>query len=134
MLSPSTDRFYVRVFASSRGVVGSARRDIALCGLGIFKLPFDATVGEISGATGNPAIPAFANRVAPTDRPDLGYAMIFPSMTILSSKYCLWKSPRHLRADRSARLPRRCGDVSFVWETRDGNRRIQRQALRSRIS
>jgi putative transport protein len=41
------------------------------------------TVGVISGATGNPAILAFANRVAPTDRPDIGYSMIFPSMTIV---------------------------------------------------
>ena len=32
---------------------------------------------------GNPAILAYANKLAPTDRPDIGYAMIFPSMTIL---------------------------------------------------
>lgn len=51
--------------------------------LWVFKLPFDMTVGVLSGATGNPAILAFANRVAPTERPDLGYAMIFPSMTIV---------------------------------------------------
>jgi putative transport protein len=51
--------------------------------LWIFKLPFDMTVGVLCGATGNPAILAFANRVAPTDRPDVGYAMIFPSMTIV---------------------------------------------------
>jgi putative transport protein len=37
----------------------------------------------ICGATGNPAILAFANRVAPTDQPDIMYAMIFPSMTIV---------------------------------------------------
>ncbi|WP_322042103.1 aspartate:alanine exchanger family transporter [Paraburkholderia sp. J67] len=55
----------------------------AACCLWIFRLPFDMAVGVISGATGNPAILAFANRVAPTDRPDVGYAMIFPSMTIL---------------------------------------------------
>ncbi|CAB3786431.1 aspartate:alanine exchanger family transporter [Pararobbsia alpina] len=53
-----------------------------LC-LWVFRLPFDMTVGVISGATGNPAILAFANRVAPTDLPDLGYAMIFPSMTVV---------------------------------------------------
>jgi putative transport protein len=52
----------------------------ALC-LWVFRLPFDAAVGVICGATGNPGILAFANRVVPTDRPDLGYAMIFPSMT-----------------------------------------------------
>jgi putative transport protein len=50
--------------------------------LWIFRLPFDMTVGVISGATGNPAILAFASRIAPTDRPDVGYAMIFPSMTV----------------------------------------------------
>ncbi|BDB24519.1 YidE/YbjL duplication [Cupriavidus sp. P-10] len=54
----------------------------ALACLLIFRLPFDVTAGVICGATGNPAILAFANRVAPTDQPDLGYAMIFPSMTI----------------------------------------------------
>lgn len=54
----------------------------ALACLLIFRLPFDVTAGIICGATGNPAILAFANRVAPTDQPDLGYAMIFPSMTI----------------------------------------------------
>jgi len=48
----------------------------------IFRMPFDESIGVISGATGNPAILAFASRAAPTDRPDVGYAMIFPSMTI----------------------------------------------------
>jgi putative transport protein len=52
-----------------------------LC-LWIFKMPFDLSVGVVAGATGNPAIAAFAARTAPTDRPDVGYAMIFPSMTI----------------------------------------------------
>jgi putative transport protein len=54
----------------------------ALICLWIFRLPFDAALGVICGATGNPAILAFASHIAPTDRPDVGYAMIFPSMTI----------------------------------------------------
>ena len=54
----------------------------AIFSLWVFRLPFDTAVGVISGATGNPAILAFASRVAPTDRPDIGYAMIFPSMTV----------------------------------------------------
>jgi putative transport protein len=54
----------------------------AALALWVFRLPFDTTVGVISGATGNPAILAFAGRVAPTDKPDIGYAMIFPSMTV----------------------------------------------------
>jgi putative transport protein len=55
----------------------------AFFSLAVFRLPFDTAIGVISGATGNPAILAFASRIAPTDRPDVGYAMIFPSMTIL---------------------------------------------------
>jgi putative transport protein len=55
----------------------------ALICLWVFRLPFDTALGVICGTTGNPAILAFASRTAPTDRPDVGYAMIFPSMTIL---------------------------------------------------
>lgn len=55
----------------------------SIVSLWIFRLPFDTAIGVIAGATGNPAILAFASRIAPTDRPDIGYAMIFPSMTIL---------------------------------------------------
>ncbi|MBC8751188.1 putative transport protein [Paraburkholderia sp. WC7.3g] len=55
----------------------------AICCLWIFRLSFDTSVGVICGATGNPAILAFANRIAPTDQPDIMYAMIFPSMTIV---------------------------------------------------
>ena len=41
-------------------------------------------VGISSGATGNPAILAYANQLAPTGKPDIGYAMIFPGVgTIL---------------------------------------------------
>lgn len=54
----------------------------AALALWVFRLPFDTTAGVISGAAGNPAILAFASRVAPTDKPDVGYAMIFPSMTV----------------------------------------------------
>ncbi|WGF86613.1 aspartate:alanine exchanger family transporter [Marinivivus vitaminiproducens] len=49
----------------------------------VLRMPFDAAAGVVSGVTGNPAILAFASRIAPTDRPDIGYAMIFPSMTIV---------------------------------------------------
>jgi putative transport protein len=54
---------------------------IVLC-VWVFRMPFDTSIGVMSGATGNPAILAFASRTAPTDKPDIGYAMIFPSMTI----------------------------------------------------
>ena len=37
----------------------------------------------MAGACGNPAILAFTNKLTPTERPDIAYAMIFPGMTIL---------------------------------------------------
>ena len=39
--------------------------------------------GIVVGTTGNPAILAYANKLAPSDRPDIAYAMIFPGMTIV---------------------------------------------------
>lgn len=54
-----------------------------LLALAVFRLPFDSVAGIVAGATGNPAILAFASRIAPNDRPDVGYAMIFPSMTVV---------------------------------------------------
>ena len=46
-------------------------------------VPYDDLVGVASGATGNPSILVYSTRMAPTERPDIGYAMIFPSMTIV---------------------------------------------------
>lgn len=48
----------------------------------VLRLRFDELLGIAAGATGNPAILAAAQRLVPTDRPALGYAMIFPSMTV----------------------------------------------------
>jgi putative transport protein len=56
---------------------------VLLLGLFVFRMPYDQVAGIVSGATGNPAILAYANKLAPTDRPDVGYAMIFPGMTIV---------------------------------------------------
>jgi len=56
---------------------------VIVLGLFVFKMPYDEMAGVLAGTTGNPAILAYGNKVAPTDRPDIGYAMIFPSMTIL---------------------------------------------------
>jgi putative transport protein len=56
---------------------------VLLVGHYLMKIPFDDLVGVASGATGNPAILVYSNRMAPTERPDIGYAMIFPSMTIV---------------------------------------------------
>jgi putative transport protein len=56
---------------------------ILVLGLLVYRLPYDEVAGIVAGACGNPAILAYTNKLVPTDRPDLGYAMIFPSMTIL---------------------------------------------------
>ena len=56
---------------------------ILTLGLFFFRMPFDEVAGIVAGACGNPAILAYANKLTPTDRPDIGYAMIFPAMTIV---------------------------------------------------
>jgi len=54
-----------------------------VAGYYLMKLPYDSLVGVICGTTGNPAIPAYASRLLQSDRVDVGYATIFPSMTIV---------------------------------------------------
>ena len=56
---------------------------ILVLGLLVFRLPYDEVAGIVAGACGNPAVLAHANRLAPTDAPDIGYAVIFPGMTIV---------------------------------------------------
>jgi putative transport protein len=56
---------------------------VIVLGLFVFRMSYDEMAGILAGTTGNPAILAYSNKLAPTDRPDIGYAMIFPSMTIL---------------------------------------------------
>jgi putative transport protein len=56
---------------------------VLIVGHYLMKVPYDDLVGVASGATGNPAILVYSTRMAPTERPDIGYAMIFPSMTIV---------------------------------------------------
>ena len=56
---------------------------VMILGLFVYKMSFDEVAGIVAGACGNPAILAYSNRLTPTDKPDLGYAMIFPGMTIV---------------------------------------------------
>jgi putative transport protein len=49
----------------------------------LLRIPFDDLLGVCAGSTGNPAILAAAGRLAPTDRPDVGYAICFPAMTVI---------------------------------------------------
>jgi putative transport protein len=56
---------------------------VLLVGYYLMRIPYDDLLGVTSGATGNPAILVYSTRMAPTERPDISYAMIFPSMTIV---------------------------------------------------
>jgi putative transport protein len=56
---------------------------IMILGLLVYRMPYDEVAGIVAGACGNPAILAYSNKLVPTDRPDIGYAMIFPGMTII---------------------------------------------------
>jgi putative transport protein len=56
---------------------------VLLVGRYVLRIPFDDLLGVASGATGNPAILIYAARMAPTERTDIAYAMIFPSATIV---------------------------------------------------
>jgi len=56
---------------------------ILILGLFVFRMPYDEVAGIVAGACGNAAILAYSNKLTPTDRPDIGYAMIFPGMTIV---------------------------------------------------
>jgi putative transport protein len=56
---------------------------ILLVGHFLLRIPYDDLLGVASGATGNPAILVYANRMAPTERTNVSYAMIFPSATIV---------------------------------------------------
>ena len=56
---------------------------VVLIGGHLIGIPFDDLLGVCAGSTGNPAILTAAGRLAPTDRPDIAYAICFPSMTIV---------------------------------------------------
>jgi putative transport protein len=63
-------------------VLGMLVAPIFIVGLFVFRMPYGEVAGIISGACGNPAILAYANRQIPTDVPDACFATIFPGMTI----------------------------------------------------
>jgi putative transport protein len=62
---------------------------VFLVGHFILRMNFDDLLGIVSGATGNPAILAYANQLAPTGRPDLGYAIIFPGVGTIVKIICV---------------------------------------------
>lgn len=56
---------------------------VMLVGHFVMRIPYDSLIGVVSGATGHPAVPAYAARLLQSDRVDVGYATIFPSTTII---------------------------------------------------
>jgi putative transport protein len=54
-----------------------------LLGLFLFRMSYEDVAGIVAGACGNAAILASVNKLAPNDRPDVSYAMIYPGMTIV---------------------------------------------------
>lgn len=56
---------------------------ILLVGLLVFRMPYDELAGVVAGTCGNPAVLAYSYKLAPTDQPELGYAMVLPAMTIV---------------------------------------------------
>jgi putative transport protein len=56
---------------------------ILLLGLFAFRMPYDEVAGIVAGACCNPAVLAYSSKLAPNDKPDVGYAMIMPGMTIV---------------------------------------------------
>lgn len=56
---------------------------VMIIGMVVFKLPFDEVCGVVGGVTGNPAILMYAGKLTGTEKPDVGYAMIFPGATVM---------------------------------------------------
>ena len=48
----------------------------------LLAIPADDLFGVVSGVSGNPAILSYASRAIGTERPDIGFAIVFPSITI----------------------------------------------------
>jgi putative transport protein len=53
---------------------------VLLVGYFLLKIKFDELLGIAAGATGNPAILAYGNSLAPTGKLDVNYAMVFPGV------------------------------------------------------
>lgn len=70
------------VLAAATLVVLTIVAVVLLVGHYVLRIRFDDLLGVCAGATGNPAILASANRLVGSDRPDVGYAIVFPTMTI----------------------------------------------------
>lgn len=70
------------VLAGAALVLATIVLTVLLIGHLILRIRVDDLFGVCAGATGNPAILAGANRLLGSDRADIGYAIVFPTMTI----------------------------------------------------
>jgi putative transport protein len=69
--------------AVGAAIVLGAVVSVLLLGHFVFGMSTDDLFGVASGTTGNPAIVVYANRAISSDRIDVAFATVFPSMTIL---------------------------------------------------
>ena len=70
------------VLAGAALVLAAIVLVVLLVGYFVLRIRIDDLFGVCAGATGNPAILAAANRMLGSDRADVGYAIVFPTMTI----------------------------------------------------
>jgi len=54
-----------------------------LLAMTLFPMAFDEMLAVVAGLTGNPAILNYATQAVPTNKPELGYAIVFPITTII---------------------------------------------------
>ena len=71
----------LQMFGLGALVLAALVLPILVMGLLVYRMPFDEVAGIVSGACGS-AILAYSNKIMPTDRPDIGFAMIYPATTI----------------------------------------------------
>jgi putative transport protein len=71
----------LQMFGLGALVLAALVLPIMTIGLWVYRMPFDEVGGIVSGACGS-AVLAYSNKITPTDRPDIGYAMIYPGTTL----------------------------------------------------
>jgi putative transport protein len=71
----------LQMFGLGALVLAALVLPIMVLGLWVYRLPYDEVAGIVSGACGS-AVAAYSARAMQTERPDVGYAMIYPGATI----------------------------------------------------